>query len=147
MGTHSSILAWRIPWTKEPGRHIGLYRVGLYISDWSDLAHTLKHLHLNRAQAYLKPRHVFFMMSQIFLLKKSGLTNDNLRDSSHWTPRGPPYPGKSKPPHIPGWPQGMCSTGMWVGLMSQTVASTEYCPLVCYQAALVAQMVKNLPVM
>jgi len=35
--THSSILAWRIPWTDEPGRKfIGLQRVGL---DRSDLAH------------------------------------------------------------------------------------------------------------
>ena len=30
MATHSSILAWRIPWTEEPGRlqSIGLQRVG-----------------------------------------------------------------------------------------------------------------------
>ena len=30
MATHSSILAWRIPWTEEPGRlqHMGLERVG-----------------------------------------------------------------------------------------------------------------------
>ena len=30
MGTHSSILAWRIPWTEEPGRlqSMGLQRVG-----------------------------------------------------------------------------------------------------------------------
>ena len=30
MATHSSILAWRIPWMKEPGRlqSIGLQRVG-----------------------------------------------------------------------------------------------------------------------
>ena len=30
MATHSSILAWRIPWTEEPGRlqPIGLHRVG-----------------------------------------------------------------------------------------------------------------------
>ena len=29
-GTHSSILAWRIPWTEEPGRlqSIGFQRVG-----------------------------------------------------------------------------------------------------------------------
>ena len=28
--THSSILAWRIPWTEEPGRlqSVGLHRVG-----------------------------------------------------------------------------------------------------------------------
>ena len=29
MATHSSILAWRIPWTEEPGRHSpGMARVG-----------------------------------------------------------------------------------------------------------------------
>ena len=30
MATHSTILAWRIPWTEEPGRlqSIGLQRVG-----------------------------------------------------------------------------------------------------------------------
>ena len=42
IATHSSILAWRIPWTEEPGRpqSIGLQRVG---HDWSDLVctHTL----------------------------------------------------------------------------------------------------------
>ena len=38
MATHSSILAWRIPWTKEPGglQSIRLHRVG---HNWSDLAH------------------------------------------------------------------------------------------------------------
>ena len=37
MATHSSILAWRIPWTEEPGglQSIGLQRVR---HDWSDLA-------------------------------------------------------------------------------------------------------------
>jgi len=31
MATHSSILAWRIPWTEEPGglQAMGLQRVGL----------------------------------------------------------------------------------------------------------------------
>ena len=30
MGTHSSILAWKIPWTDDPGRlqALGLQRVG-----------------------------------------------------------------------------------------------------------------------
>ena len=38
MATHSSILAWRIPWTEEPG---GLQSVESQESgyDWSDLAH------------------------------------------------------------------------------------------------------------
>ena len=32
MASHSSILAWRIPWTEEPGRlqYTGLQRVGHY---------------------------------------------------------------------------------------------------------------------
>ena len=37
MATHSSILAWRTPWTEEPGglQSMGLHRVG---HDWSDPA-------------------------------------------------------------------------------------------------------------
>ena len=48
MATHSSVLAWRIPWTEKPGRlqSMGSHRVG---HDWSDLAAAalepqLKHL-------------------------------------------------------------------------------------------------------
>ena len=39
MTTHSSILAWRIPWTEEPG---GLQSIGLQRVEYnrSDLAHT-----------------------------------------------------------------------------------------------------------
>ena len=42
MATHSSILAWRIPWTEEPGglQSMGSQRVGL---DWSDLARACTH--------------------------------------------------------------------------------------------------------
>ena len=38
MATHSSILAWRIPWTEEPGglQSLGLHRVR---HDWSNWAH------------------------------------------------------------------------------------------------------------
>ena len=37
MATHSSVLAWRIPWTEKPGglQSMGSHRVG---HDWSDLA-------------------------------------------------------------------------------------------------------------
>ena len=37
MATHSSVLAWRIPWTEEPGGlpSMGSHRVG---HNWSDLA-------------------------------------------------------------------------------------------------------------
>ena len=39
MATHSRILAWRNPWTEEPG---GLQSIGLQRArqDWSDLAPT-----------------------------------------------------------------------------------------------------------
>ena len=39
MATHSSILAWRIPWTEDPGglQSMGSQRVG---HNWSDLART-----------------------------------------------------------------------------------------------------------
>ena len=42
MATHSSILAWRIPWTEEPGglQSMGSQRVR---RGWSDAAHTAKH--------------------------------------------------------------------------------------------------------
>ena len=42
MAIHSNILAWRIPWTEEPGglQSIALPRVG---HDWSDCTHTHTH--------------------------------------------------------------------------------------------------------
>ena len=36
MATHSSILAWRIPWTEEPTGH------GVTESDTTECAHTLR---------------------------------------------------------------------------------------------------------
>ena len=36
MATHSSIIAWRIPWTEEPG---GLHSMGSQRVGQSDLAH------------------------------------------------------------------------------------------------------------
>ena len=37
MAAHSSILAWRIPWTEEPGR---LQSKGLQREDMTELLHT-----------------------------------------------------------------------------------------------------------
>ena len=56
MATHSSILAWKISWTEEPGRlqSTGLQRVG---HDWSDLALTHActfHLFLLTIKTYLQ---------------------------------------------------------------------------------------------
>ena len=46
MATHSSILAWRIPWTEEPGRlwSIGSQRVG-QLKHLSTHTHTHTHTH------------------------------------------------------------------------------------------------------
>ena len=44
MATHSSILAWRIPWTEKLGR---LKAIGLHKSDMTEVtAHTHAHTHL-----------------------------------------------------------------------------------------------------
>ena len=37
MATHSSTLAWKIPWTEEPGRLQSMGSLGVG-HDWSDLA-------------------------------------------------------------------------------------------------------------
>ena len=50
MATHSSILAWRIPWTEEPGRlqNKGSHRVR---HDWSNLSHSRAPGSLDRQRA------------------------------------------------------------------------------------------------
>ena len=63
MATHSSVLAWRIPGTGEPGRlpSMGSHRVG---HDWSDLAAAAAVLRLSRfsyTQPITKP--IFSMCS------------------------------------------------------------------------------------
>ena len=57
MATHSSVLAWRVPGTGEPGGlpSMGSYRVGHY---WSDLAavaeYIMQHSELDEAKAGIK---------------------------------------------------------------------------------------------
>ena len=59
MATHSSTLAWKIPWTEEPGRlqSIGSRRVG---HNWSELAaaeaaeYIIRNTGLDEAQAGIK---------------------------------------------------------------------------------------------
>ena len=43
MATHSSILAWRVPWTEAPGGVAIVYGVA-WLHDWSDLAKALHFL-------------------------------------------------------------------------------------------------------
>ena len=42
--THSSILAWEIPWTEEPGKKMGLQRVNsrIHFSSFTCLIYSLK---------------------------------------------------------------------------------------------------------
>ena len=51
MATHSSVLAWRIPGTEEPGGlpSMGLYRVR---HNWSDLAAAAAWLHIREAMGF-----------------------------------------------------------------------------------------------
>ena len=44
MATHSSILAWKIPWTEEPGKLQGPQRVG---QDWATESENLVFSHFN----------------------------------------------------------------------------------------------------
>ena len=58
MATHSSVLAWRIPWTEKPGglQSMGSHRVG---HDWSNLAAAgLSKLFFQGASICLNPLHL-----------------------------------------------------------------------------------------
>ena len=61
MATHSSIPAWRIPWTEEPGRlqSLGLQRVE---HDWSDFAPLLLHIFTSR---YIEKTETFIWYTQV----------------------------------------------------------------------------------
>ena len=75
--THSSALAWRIPWTKNPGglQSAGPQRVG---HDWSDSAQTLTHALLIIANCVSwGPR-----LTLLNLWKKSLLMNTFLEQNS-----------------------------------------------------------------
>ena len=63
MTTHSSILAWRIPWTEDPGRlqSMGLLRVK---QDWSDLAWT----HLGTPDNPVFWEGAYWILTIVFLL-------------------------------------------------------------------------------
>ena len=62
MATHSNILAWRIPWTEEPGGLLftGSQRVG---HDWATKHSTLL---VNRTVCFLKKLNFFFLLALCF---------------------------------------------------------------------------------
>ena len=63
MATHSSVLAWRIPGTTEPGGlpSMGLHRVGHY---WSDLAATAAYIysvkHRSSSKIWIKNNNEYY---------------------------------------------------------------------------------------
>ena len=36
MATHSRILAWKIPWTQEPGKLLSIKSLGVRLRDWAE---------------------------------------------------------------------------------------------------------------
>ena len=48
MATHSGILAWRIPWTEEPGalQSVGLHRVGHNLATEHIYTHIYRYTHM-----------------------------------------------------------------------------------------------------
>ena len=95
MATHSSTLAWRIPWTEEPGelQSMGSQRVR---HDWSDLAHT----HNTFDHLYWKET----------TQENSGIVDSNVISQLFVAPTGsysplipPPLHCPSNPCYLPPW--------------------------------------------
>ena len=57
MATHSSILAWRIPWTEERGGHSPWGHRGLDTTEWLTLSHSAKFCWLLSASPSLPYKH------------------------------------------------------------------------------------------
>ena len=69
MATHSSTLAWKIPWTEDPGRlqSMGLQRVG---HDWATWLLFTSYLYLHCRQWFIytyTPHHAHFWMYGCFI--------------------------------------------------------------------------------
>ena len=63
MGTHSSILVWRIPWTEEPGglQFMGLQRIWY---DWMTNTFTFANINRNHCIiSYTEMNPLFFLMN------------------------------------------------------------------------------------
>ena len=71
--THSSIFAWRIPWTEEPGglQLIGLQRVGHDWSEWACRHTSLSTLNTHTDRSiFLQKRHFLIASSFSFLMQQ-----------------------------------------------------------------------------
>ena len=95
MGTHSSILAWRIPWTEEPGglQAMGSRRVGHNWSNWARKhteSKTNTHMFITQIQHLIIICHIFLMCVYIQWTTERKLY-ETLTQSSlpHQTPNMP----------------------------------------------------------
>ena len=69
MATHSSTLAWRIPWTEEPGRlqSMGYQRVGHNWNAWARTCRVLlQRMYVNSEQTFCASENVF---TEIYAIK------------------------------------------------------------------------------
>ena len=64
MATHSNVLAWRIPWTVEPGglKSVDSQRVG---HNWTDLIHTHTHTHTH-TRVSISPSSLFSLWMLVY---------------------------------------------------------------------------------
>ena len=91
MATHSSLLAWRTPWTEEPGglQSMGLQRVGHDCSDWarrreevvgclfarsisSNIFSIIERLSVFGQDSFQHMRHIRFLICKMLNLKLQG---------------------------------------------------------------------------
>ena len=85
MATHSSILAWRIPWTEEPGgpQSISSHRFGQALAT----KHASMHMPINEQVAHaLKPCTLWTGSAGIFkgqVRESGGRVHDQLMHGSH----------------------------------------------------------------
>ena len=81
IATHSSILAWRIPWTKEPGglQFMGPQRVR---HNWVTKTHTHTHTHTHTPSTYDMLSSRIFKWADIFSPKWKSLSTVNPIDCS-----------------------------------------------------------------
>ena len=94
MATHSSVLAWRIPWTEKPGRlqSMGSHRVR---HDWSDLAaylnyyfHYCKYCTLDVGESFSSVQslsHVHLFVTPWIAARQASLSITNSRSSPRLT--------------------------------------------------------------
>ena len=119
MATHSSILAWRIPWIEEPG---GLQSVGMQRArhKWSDLACIILYILcerkkvklLSRVQLFATPWTVVYQASMGFFRQEyqGGLSFPSPGDLPNpgIEPRSPALQAEALPCEPPGKPHILC---------------------------------------